>query len=212
MKEKKGVSLRRRQTQLTQDTILDASFKLFARSGYNRTTVQDVADHAGVGVATVFRYFRSKLGLLTSLRKRDLLPVFAAGDKIIDGFSGDPVAGIMSLLRNLFTIVDAPSKQLESTAYSRRRFDFSKPEVGELLAFADEQSTAQIRRLLDKQQNEGLIAGDLDTTHMAAVVFQVFNHHYYELDHNPDATRDEVLADLAQRIEIVLRPWVTASN
>ena len=84
--------------------------------------------------------------------------------------------------------------------------------MGELLAFADEQSTAQIRRLLDKQQSEGLIARDLDTAHMSAVVFQVFNHHYYELDHNPEATKDEVIADLEKRIEIVLRPWATTPD
>jgi len=43
-----------------RERIAAAARELFASQGYDRTTVDAIADRAGVGRRTVFRYFRSK--------------------------------------------------------------------------------------------------------------------------------------------------------
>ena len=55
------------KAQRTRATILRAAADLFARDGYQRTTVADVAAAAGVGNGTVIRRFGDKAGLLASL-------------------------------------------------------------------------------------------------------------------------------------------------
>jgi AcrR family transcriptional regulator len=68
--------------------ILDRATRIFAREGYSNTDVQVIADAAGVGKGTVYRYFGNKADLflavadagLTSLTQR----VYAA----IEGCSG----------------------------------------------------------------------------------------------------------------------------
>jgi AcrR family transcriptional regulator len=47
----------------TQERILRAATSLFIESGYENTTVQDVADRAGVSRATVFWHFSEKAAL-----------------------------------------------------------------------------------------------------------------------------------------------------
>jgi len=47
----------------TRSAILAAAERLFAKHGYERTTVRDVAERAGIDPAMVIRYFGSKDGL-----------------------------------------------------------------------------------------------------------------------------------------------------
>jgi AcrR family transcriptional regulator len=45
-------------------SILESAFHLFSERGYHDTTLQHIADGAGVGVGSVYSYFESKLQLL----------------------------------------------------------------------------------------------------------------------------------------------------
>jgi AcrR family transcriptional regulator len=51
--------------------ILDAAERSFARSGFHRTTMQDVADEAGMSPGNLYRYFPSKDALVAGLCERD---------------------------------------------------------------------------------------------------------------------------------------------
>jgi AcrR family transcriptional regulator len=54
---------RRRDAAKTRQLLLDAALQRFTRDGYSATTVRDIADDAGVNVALISRYFKSKEGL-----------------------------------------------------------------------------------------------------------------------------------------------------
>jgi AcrR family transcriptional regulator len=47
--------------------ILDAALRVFAVKGYHGTTVPDVADAAGVGTGTLYRYFANKESLVNEV-------------------------------------------------------------------------------------------------------------------------------------------------
>jgi TetR/AcrR family transcriptional regulator, fatty acid metabolism regulator protein len=47
--------------------ILDAAVKVFARSGFHRARVGDIAEEAGVAYGLVYHYFRSKEELLETI-------------------------------------------------------------------------------------------------------------------------------------------------
>jgi AcrR family transcriptional regulator len=51
---------RRRDASATKAALLQAAQELFAERGYERTTVRDIADRAGVNQALLFRYFGNK--------------------------------------------------------------------------------------------------------------------------------------------------------
>src|SRR6187551_892332 len=51
----------------TRQAILDAALDLFAERGFHGTAVPLVAERAGVGAGTVYRYFASKEALVNEL-------------------------------------------------------------------------------------------------------------------------------------------------
>ncbi|WP_326780196.1 TetR family transcriptional regulator [Streptomyces longwoodensis] len=53
-------TLRERKKQRTREALLRAALELFTTRGYERTTVDDVADAVGVSQRTFFRYFAGK--------------------------------------------------------------------------------------------------------------------------------------------------------
>ena len=48
------------QKEVTRQRILESSFRLFAEQAIEKVKMTDVADAAGVGVATVYRYYSTK--------------------------------------------------------------------------------------------------------------------------------------------------------
>lgn len=50
--------------------ILDAATQVFARKGYNRATIRDVAQTAGIADGTIYNYFANKADLLMGLLDR----------------------------------------------------------------------------------------------------------------------------------------------
>ncbi len=58
--------------------ILDAALSLFARYGFKRTSVEEIATKARVGKGTVYLYFASKEELLVAVIRRGLDEVYAA--------------------------------------------------------------------------------------------------------------------------------------
>ncbi|GAA2335897.1 TetR/AcrR family transcriptional regulator [Streptomyces cuspidosporus] len=62
---------RRRDAQGTRLRLLEAASALFAERGYERATVRDIADRAGVNQALLFRYFGSKRALFGEVVAHD---------------------------------------------------------------------------------------------------------------------------------------------
>jgi AcrR family transcriptional regulator len=58
--------LRERKKQKTRGTIVEAALELFAKQGYEETTVAQIADAAEVSPRTIFAYFPSKEDILFS--------------------------------------------------------------------------------------------------------------------------------------------------
>ena len=52
------------QKELTRTKILEAGFRIFAEKTIEKVTMTDVAEAAGVGVATVYRYYKTKPELM----------------------------------------------------------------------------------------------------------------------------------------------------
>lgn len=70
------------KSQRTRAAILKAAQDLFARQGYERTTVRDIAAGASIDPAMVIRYFGSKEGLFAAAAAFDLrLPDLSAVER-----------------------------------------------------------------------------------------------------------------------------------
>ncbi|MGD9924106.1 MAG: TetR/AcrR family transcriptional regulator, partial [Pseudorhodoplanes sp.] len=57
----------RRKTEATRQRIIDAAYECFWRAGYARTSLDTIADRAGVTKRTLYSYVRSKDDLLAAV-------------------------------------------------------------------------------------------------------------------------------------------------
>ncbi len=65
---------RRRDAAATRAAILEAAKTAFAVTGYDRTSLRDIAALAGSDVALIPRYFGGKEGLFTEALKATIAP------------------------------------------------------------------------------------------------------------------------------------------
>ena len=54
-----------------REHILDAAERCFARTGFHRTTMQDICKMAGVSPGALYVYFDSKEALIAGITERD---------------------------------------------------------------------------------------------------------------------------------------------
>ena len=72
-----------------REAILQAALELFVERGYHGTAVPQVADRAGVGAGTIYRYFSSKEGLVNALYQKYKEQV---GRELLSGFPANAPA------------------------------------------------------------------------------------------------------------------------
>lgn len=77
--------------------VLDAFERVAARRGIAATTLADVAEEAGCGVATLYRHFTSREGLLTAYAEA------RTPRGLLDELTADPTGPLAELLRVLAT-------------------------------------------------------------------------------------------------------------
>lgn len=67
-----GTTHRERQKEETRNLILASAYTLFEESGYDGTTMRQLASHCGVGLGTLFKHFPDKSAILVATFERDI--------------------------------------------------------------------------------------------------------------------------------------------
>lgn len=58
--------------QEKEGRILDGASRLFAANGLKRTTIEQIADEAGIGKGTIYLYFESKIEIMIAVIRREM--------------------------------------------------------------------------------------------------------------------------------------------
>lgn len=146
--------------------ILDAAERSFARSGFHRTTMQDVAAEAGMSPGNLYRYFPSKDALVAGLCERDRADLgreFAALRETDDGF----LAAFRELGRRHFEH-DACGKAklcLEIWAEATRN-----PSVAEMQGEFHRSLQSELIAAFEEAKKAGDIDASIDTRAVASIL------------------------------------------
>jgi AcrR family transcriptional regulator len=119
-----------------REAIVAAALELFVERGFYGTAVPEIADRAGVGAGTIYRYFESKEALVNALY-RDLKLEFARD--VIDDFPS--AAPTRELFRTLWNRM--------ATYASRYPQSFVFMELHHHARYLDAESRAVEQRMID---------------------------------------------------------------
>ena len=187
-----GDGMRERKKRQTRDAISQTATELFARQGFERTTIADVAREAGVAKMTVTNYFALKEDLVFDLRA-EIVDRLAAAVRTRD--TAQPARSVLDAIRAAF---NQGLDDLDPT------FGFLGPRFAEMVR-SSPALIASERSMLDAQEQALAAAlargpGDVEMELAAAALASVFRILYYEgrrrmLDGEPT---DETVAALRQ--------------
>lgn len=121
--------------------ILDAAERCFVRSGFHRTTMQDVAAEAGMSPGNLYRYFPSKDAMVAGLAERDRAQI-ARDFATVEG-AQDFMAALGHLARKHFedeprdkavVCLEIWAEATHNPAFAQLTQDFDRDIVGHLVA------------------------------------------------------------------------------
>jgi AcrR family transcriptional regulator len=99
---------RRELVEARQNQILQAAARVFADKGYDRATIHDVAQAAGVADGSIYRYFKNKKDILVHLPRQFIEPpieAFQAANLHADSPPISPDALLQFIAENIAQIV-----------------------------------------------------------------------------------------------------------
>jgi AcrR family transcriptional regulator len=187
----------------TRERLITAAEYLFARQGYEGTSIGDVARKAGVGVGTVYHHFVDKRAVLLELIDRwgDRLEAERQSEEELERFLGrDARQAIRRWLVAAYeNLRESPSLYLVARAAAD-----GDPELSRRYRRIEELGIERARRLVQVGQWRGLLRTDIDAAAAAFLIQHTVEAMASQLmvrkpeDQDPDVIVGE-LADMIGR-------------
>jgi AcrR family transcriptional regulator len=157
---KDGTRPLRRDAERNRQRILEAAAAVFNERGLD-VSLDEIARHAGVGVGTVYRRFRTKEELVEALFMSRLAAVAAIADQALE--APDPWSGLVSFMERMAETMagDLGLRQILMFATYGR----------DLVAVARERNAPLVERLVERAQAAGQLRSDLRQTDIVFIVF-----------------------------------------
>lgn len=199
-------SLRIRQKKARADQMLEAARALFVTNGYSRTSVESVAEAAGVGVATVYTYFETKEGLAAALIHKDLVQTIEEADRVAKTLPENPADAVIAIVE-----VFMDFKKYISADLLREFIIQSKQgggPVNEALVWGHQEQIRSISQVLARGQRNGTVARSLNTDLAAALVVDLMDRHLSRITAMPDPK--PYIGQLGDFVHLLFEDWTEA--
>jgi AcrR family transcriptional regulator len=162
-----NASLRSRKQQFVRDAIFDAAIEIFARKGFDDTTVEDVARAAGLSSASFFRYFSSKDDLLAQ-------NVVKYGTALVEAIKACPPS--FSAFQIMRETVLSIARQKVTQPRARQVIDISLRSASAQQAHGSRMIEVEERvAIAFAERIKGLSKDDLETRLLAAMTVSAMN-------------------------------------
>ena len=144
----------RRQPEVSRGEILDAALACFTAHGYHETSIDEIADRAGLSKGAIYWHFAGKRELFLALVDRDQEPVEALAQSVAEA------PDWRSALRALFArIPDYIEEQLPFVRLSFEYLSQSAHDPG--IRARQERKQKTWNAVLHEQLARGVAAGEL---------------------------------------------------
>lgn len=160
-KEKTGETQRDIQAKKRRKQLLDTALWVFAEHGYDRTSIKDLAEEAGVSQGLIYHYFDSKENLLEEIvSSHSLLPqmrniIEKSGKQGFEDVLGEMSASFYKLLQSKKILV---SIFVRESATNPKVFRVWKNMVSEGIKILEDYIASRIEKGELKKHNPNITA------------------------------------------------------
>ena len=192
---------RQARSRRTRESVLESAIECFEAQGYDETTTAMIAARAGVGVGTVYQYFRDKREILLELLDRSVREQADFVIGCLDPQSwqgGDPRETVRALIEAVFE-VQKIRPGIQRILWERYFKDEDFHDPFEVMRARIRESIEAFAEAVDAQGR----LRDLDREHAALVIVNTVQWNaVYAFLHG---SRDEIAAIARSTAEMVTR-------
>ncbi len=198
------------EAQETRNRILDAAEHVFSERGVSRTSLEDIAQAAGVTRGAIYWHFKDKRDLLSGMVNRVTLPLEAMTARASDDSVEDPIASLKACavtalrrtatdpqVQRVFDVVTHKCEYLGEMAGVNNRI--SAAQKGCVDRAEQAIRNAIKRGLLPEGVNPRLAAIGLDAMLYGLIANWLANPAYVPLERQAEAIIDLYLSGLRHR-------------
>lgn len=184
-----------------REHILDAAERCFARSGFHRTTMQDICREAQISAGALYLYFSSKEELIAGISERDRANF---RHRLSTLTSSDDVIGSLAALAKYYALEEPRHKRalcIEIAAEAVRN-----PAVGKIFRSVDRYVIDSFEQVFSEAIRKNRIAPKLDPRLLAELVVLIGDGLFWRLAVDPDFDAGVTLPAVVGVVEKLLNP------
>lgn len=195
--------LRTQQKQQRREAVLKAADSLFRRRGFSQTNMEDIAEKAGVGVASVYNYFGTKVELLRALFEPEFSRMKRDAEDLLDSPPDDPIEGIVSMSACFRIHPNWLARGLlEPFASNYFLPRSSKPNV---IDDIDDIMSKYFGAIIAYYKKQGRLGARANVSDFVFILTGLFALHLREYLASPDLAATEVFARHDRRLRLILQ-------
>lgn len=182
--------------------MLDTAKRLFIENGYSKTNMEDIAERAGFGVATLYNYFKTKEGMFAAMGHDDMSELKTLGEAALADLPDDPVEGVLALLKIYLKVFDYISYAVMQEFVLQSKTSGPLHDESEWVITWQRN---QVKVALDTAKASGRLDSGLDTSLMSYVVIDLFIRYTQRISNS--RTNKHQFSELRNVIKVVLGGW-----
>ncbi len=193
--------LRKKQKQKREEAIIEAAKELIGEKGYRNTSIEEIAEKAEVGPATVYNYFNSKSGLFLSIFNKEVETLLKNGGKIISNPPVEAEEAVYKLAETYFgDFMGRYSRQLMREIFVATLVE--QLSVRKEIIGLDYALMAQLVELLKMIKSRGQIGPDIEAEDAAFVIYSLIMTDLMVFFVDDDMTMQDCLQAMKHHISL----------
>jgi AcrR family transcriptional regulator len=188
--------------------ILDAAITCFARDGFQRATIPDIAAEAGLSAGAIYRYFSGKEDVVEAIAEAHRTP--APG--VLEAMAAQPdlAAAFSELITASFGRLDEADEQRWRRITVQLWGEALRDErVMRIVRTGRDEPLEQIAKLVRRAQADGAIRTDVDPLAAARMCASLFYGLVLQLASDPTVDVDRYVEAVRITLDAVLRTPAT---
>lgn len=185
-------SLRARQKEDRRNRIVSSAKALFRQQGFEKTTIEGIAEAAGVSGVTVHNYYGTKAGVLLALViESDKLLI----EKLESSLPAEPASLTELVLEFAGDVMDHAIANLDKVIWRQVIAALTTGGVTQLTRAyfnLDQQLAFVLVRRIERLQQTGKLPPNIDASHLGKALFHLQNARFIQFISSDELSRDEI--------------------